>query len=349
MPPALDVEKVRETLRHYYGQKLKTASDLAIAACCTDEMSRRFSEILRLIPEEVKQKQYGCGSPLPDDDLSGLEVVDFGCGAGTDAFVAAKLVGESGRVIGIDMTDEQLAVARRAAPSVMDRLGYSSPNVEFQSDYIEVAQSIPDESVDLAISNCVVNLSPRKDLVFRTIHRILREGGEFYISDIVADRRLPDEVRLLGDPNYSECLTGAEYLGDLRDIMEEAGFRDVRIVSRTVLDERVGAEGATFCSLTLRGFKLTGPPLDRRCEDYGQIATYLGGVEEAPVAFSLDEGHLFQRDRPLPVCRNTAWMLARTRLSRYFRVTEPVKHFGIFDCSPKARPDGTEPSPEDCC
>lgn len=349
MPEVLDIEKVRESLRLYYGKKLKTASDLAIAACCTDEMSRRFSDILRLIPEEVKQKQYGCGSPLPEDDLSGLEVVDFGCGAGTDAFVAAKLVGETGRVIGIDMTDEQLQVARRSAPSVMKRFGYSSPNVEFQSDYIEAAQSIPDGSVDLAISNCVVNLSPRKDLVFETIHRILREGGEFYISDIVADRRLPDEVRSLGDPYYSECLTGAEYLNDLRDIMEEAGFRDVRVFSRTVLDETVGSEGALFCSVTLRGFKLTDPPLDRRCEDYGQIATCTGGLEASPIAFLLDEGHRFERDRPVPVCRNTAWILGRTRLSRYFRVTEPIKHFGIFDCSPSSQEGDPDASPLNCC
>ncbi|MCZ6688830.1 MAG: methyltransferase domain-containing protein [Planctomycetota bacterium] len=342
-----DLQEIRESLRRYYGQKLKTASDLAVAACCTDETARRFGDVLRLIPEEVKKKQYGCGSPIPMDDLKGLEVVDFGCGAGTDAFVASKLVGETGRVTGLDMTDEQLDVGRRATPSVMKRFGLAAPNVEFRKDYIEVADTVPDGSVDLVISNCVINLSPRKDLVFGTIHRILREGGELYVSDIVADRRLPDDVRSLGDPYYSECLTGAEYQGDLRDIMEEAGFRDVRIVSRTVLDEKVGKEAAQFYSLTLRGFKLTDPVLDRRCEDYGQFATYTGGMEESPVFFELDEGHTFERDRPAPVCRNTAWMLSRTRLARYFQVTEPVKHFGIFDCAPRTA--SGEMPPTGCC
>lgn len=349
MPIALDMNEVRESLRKYYGRKLKSTSDLSIAACCSDDTARRFVDILRLIPEEVKQRQYGCGSPLPLDDLSGLDVVDFGCGAGTDAFIAAKLVGESGRVIGIDMTDEQLEVARRAAPSVTKRYGHRSSNIEFRADYIEVADSVPDASADLVISNCVVNLSPRKDLVFATIHRILREGGEFYISDIICDRRLPDEVRSLGDPYYSECLTGAEYANDLHDIMEAAGFRDVRIVYQEVLDEKIGQEGAKFTSVTLRGFKMADPPLDRRCEDYGQTATYLGGIEDSPSEFPLDEGHLFQKDKPTLVCRNTAWMLERTRLARYFRVTEAIKHFGIFDCAPMNKTDSGETPAIGCC
>ena len=135
--------------------------------------------------------------------------------------------------------------------------------------------------------------------------------------------------------DYSECLTGAEYVHDLLDVMEAAGFRDVRRVEESPVEETVGREAARFVSATLRAFKLVDPPLDRRCEDYGQIATYIGGAEEMPAAFRLDDGHSFERDRPVPVCRNTATMLSRTRLGRYFRVTQPVKHFGLFDGSPR--------------
>ena len=333
MPLALDLESVRDTLRRYYGEKLRSSSDLATAACCSDETARRFVDTLRMIPEEVKARQYGCGSPLPMDDLAGLTVVDFGCGAGTDAFIASRLVGPEGRVIGIDLTEEQLEVGRRALPGVMQRFGFPETNVDFRTDLIEVAETVDDDSVDLVISNCVINLSPRKD-------RILRPGGEFYISDILCDRRLPDEVRTLDSHEYSECLTGAEYTHDLHDIMEAAGFRDVRLVGEEPVEETVGREGARFVSATLRGFKMVEPPLDRRCEDYGQIATYLGGAEEMPVRFRLDEGHEFERGRPVAVCRNTAWMLERTRLARYFRVTPPVQHFGLFDCGPTGRAAG---------
>lgn len=339
---AFALDGIRRMLQDFYGKRLRGTADLATSACCSSSTASRFRDVLRLIPEEVKQRQYGCGSPIPADDLTGLTVLDLGSGAGIDAFIAAKLVGPHGRVIGLDMTEEQLQVARRNAPSVAERFGLS--NVEFARDYIETAESIPDQSVDLAISNCVINLSPRKDLVFRTIHRILKEGGEFYVSDIVCDRRLPESIRQ-NERLYGECLAGAEYFQDLHDVMEGAGFRDVRVVEKTILDAAVGVEAAKFCSVTLRGFKLA---LDRRCEDYGQIAVYRGNCQASPVAFELDEAHLFEASRPTPVCRNTAWMLSRTRLRRYFEVGPEIKHFGRFDCAP--RTDRAESdSASGCC
>lgn len=340
----LDLQATREFLRQFYGRRVQRTQDLAYTACCTDESRSRFHEILRKIPEEVLARQYGCGSPIPDDDLSGLTVVDLGCGAGTDCFLLSHLVGPVGRVIGLDMTVEQLEVARRNAPVVAGAFGYESSNVDFRQDFIETAESVPDGSVDLIVSNCVINLSPAKRNVFRSVARMLRDGGEFYISDIVCDRRLPDEIRR--DPElHGECLAGAEYYPDLRDLMEEAGFRDVREVSRRTLDDRVGLEQARFCSVTLRGFKLPG--LDRRCEDYGQTAEYLGTCANQPVEFRLDGGHVFERLRPMAVCRNTARMLSETRLARHFAVTPARRHFGLFDCAPKpAEAGGTASS---CC
>lgn len=335
----LTVEKTRDLLKTFYGQTVRKTEDLEYTACCVDEGRSRFRDILDQIPEEVKSRQYGCGSPIPADMLTGLTAVDLGSGAGTDSFILSRLVGSEGRVIGIDMTDEQLAVARRNAPVVARKFGYPSPNTDFRKDFIETAESIEDESIDLVISNCVINLSPLKDEVFRTLWRILRPGGEFYISDIVCDRRLPEEIRK--DPRlYGECLAGALYYNDLKDIVEAAGFKDVREVAKRELKDRVGREGARFCSVTWRGFKI--PELDRRCEDYGQTAEYLGNCAEQPAEFRLDAGHVFEVGRPLPVCRNTALMLGRTRLGRYFTMTPERKHFGLFDCSPKgaAAPGG---------
>ncbi len=341
----MTLDGAREFLKTFYGDTLQKTQDLAYTACCVDEGRARFREILDLIPEEVKSRQYGCGSPIPADSLAGLTVLDLGSGAGTDSFILSKLVGEKGQVVGIDMTEGQLDVARRNAPFVARNFGYERPNTEFRKEFIETAASLADGSVDLVISNCVINLSPLKAQVFRTLWRVLRPGGEFTISDIVCDRRLPASIRQ--DPQlYGECLAGSEYYPDLKDLMEAAGFRDVRELSRRALPDRVGADKATFLSVTLRGFKLQD--LDRRCEDYGQTAEYLGTCPGQAVEYPLDGAHAFEAGRPIPVCRNTALMLSETRLSKYFRVSAPRKHFGLFRCGPTPAA-GMSETTEECC
>jgi SAM-dependent methyltransferase len=339
-----NVESVRSMLQEYYGTRLSTNADLKQKACCTDETQKRFVDILQLIPAEVKAKHYGCGSPVPEGDLTGLTVLDLGSGAGLDAFIVSYLVGPSGRVYGIDMTDAQLDVAVRNTPAVMKHFGYSEANVHFHKDFIEVAKSIPDGSIDLVISDCVINLSPAKHMVFQTIRRVLKEGGEFYISDIVADRRVPEAIH--NDPEMiAECLGGAEYEHDWFDIMKQSGFADPRTVTRKEVQRDVMDEPIVFYSMTVRAFKFS-ESLDPRCEDYGQIAIYKGTLPRQTTRFLLDDHHIFETDRPVPVCRNTARMLSETRLGKHFEVTAPVKHFGLFACNP---PTGLESSVKGCC
>lgn len=326
-------DALRAFLSEFYGRRVSKTSDLAEGACCTLDTSARFREVVPLLPQEVVARQYGCGSPIPEDDLAGLTCLDLGCGAGFDAFVLARQVGPRGFVHGIDMTAEQLAVARRAAPLVADRFGYAEPNVAFHGGFIETADAIADGSVDLVISNCVINLSPAKDQVYRTIHRVLKEGGELYVADVVADRRVPEA--LAQDPVLvAECLGGAQYEHDLFDTMKDAGFADPRVVSRKVLRRDVKGEPITFSSLVVRAPKLTRPPLDRRCEDYGQVAVYKGTLPAHPARYAYDDHHVFERGRPTAVCRNTARMLSETRLGRHFDVTPPLRHFGLFACGP---------------
>lgn len=341
------LEHVRSVLREYYGRHLKSKSDLSQGACCTDETQKRFQDVLALIPDEVKARHYGCGCPVPQDDLKGLRVLDLGSGAGVDAFILSKQIGPDGFVYGIDMTDEQLEVAIRHIPIVMERFGYSHPNVRFYKDFIEVAESIPDDSIDLIISDCVINLSPRKDLVFKTIHRVLKEGGEFYVSDIAADRRVPESIRN-NTEMVAECLGGAEYEHDWFDVMKECGFPDPRTVSRMEVQRDVLGEPIVFYSMTVRGFKFA-EPLDRRCEDYGQIATYLGTVPQQPSRFVFDDHHAFEARRPTAVCRNTARMLQDTRLGRHFQVTDPIKHFGLFACGTPVSTSTTDSAKGSCC
>lgn len=344
---ATELDGLRERLRHYYGRYLKKSSDLSQKACCTDETQKRHVDILALIPDEVRERHYGCGCPIPDDDLSGLSVLDLGSGAGVDAFIVSRKVGAGGFVHGIDMTDEQLDIANRYAPEVARRFGYNQPNTAFHKDFIEVARSIPDNSIDLVISDCVINLSPRKDLVFETIQRVLKEGGEFYISDIAADRRVPEHIR--EDPELmAECLGGAMYEHDWFDAMKDCGFTDPRVVRRAVVQDEAKGEPITFSSLTVRAFKFA-EALDRRCEDYGQFAAYRGNVEGSPARFVFDDHHIFEAHRPTAVCRNTARMLSETRLGKFFDVTAPVKHFGLFPCGPApSDPKSTAPSGS-CC
>ncbi len=323
-------EELRKYLRNYYGKVLTRTEDLEMQACCSVDTLSRHADTLELIPDEVKQRNYGCGCSIPQDDLAGLSVLDLGSGSGLDAFILSHLVGESGRVFGLDMTDEQLDVARRNVGPVMAAFGYSRPNTEFHKGYIETAESIADASIDLAVSDCVINLSPLKADVLRTMYRVLRTGGEFYISDIVADRRVPEAIA--NDPKLTaECLGGALYEHDFIDLMKDAGFGDPRFVTRRLVEADVVGQPIRFCSVTVRGFKLQGE-WDRRCEDYGQVAFYRGNCEQQAARFALDDHHVFEAGRPVAVCRNTARMLSETRLAKYFEVTPPRQHLGIFEC-----------------
>ena len=175
---------------------------------------------------EVRDRFYGCGSPIPPD-LTGATVLDLGCGSGRDCYVLSQLTGPTGRVIGVDMTDGQLAVARRHLGYHEAKFGFA--NVEFRQGFIEdlAGAGITDASVDVVVSNCVINLSPDKPRVFGEIFRVLKPGGELCFSDIFADRRLP--AGLAADPVLlAECLAGAMYTEDFRRVMARSGCGDAR-------------------------------------------------------------------------------------------------------------------------
>ena len=328
-----------ESIKEYYGEILKDKNDLKTGACCpVDSMPERLKQIIEKIHPEVQEKFYGCGSPIPPL-IEGKTVLDLGCGTGRDCFILSKLVGTNGKVIGIDMTDSQLTVAKRYEKYHQKQFDLPNVNTIFIQGMMEDLASIGIESdtIDVVISNCVINLSPFKERVFSEIFRVLKPGGELYFSDIFADRRIPLELR--NDPVLlGECLGGALYREDFRRLMEKTGFRDHRITHANRVDledeeiiRKIGM--VNFTSETIRAFKLEG--LEDRCEDYGQIATYRGGTEESPHEFRLDDHHLFPKDKPVPVCGNTASMLEETRFGEVFTVSgDRSRHFGFFDCVP---------------
>lgn len=331
-------KKGLDSVKEYYGKILKTNQDLKTSACCTtDSMPVHLREILKDIHDEVKDKFYGCGSPIPSA-LEGKTVLDLGSGTGRDCFILSKLVGPTGQVIGVDMTDEQIAVARRHIDYHTKNFGLKEPNVKFIKGYIEDLESagIKNSSIDLVVSNCVVNLSPSKERVFSEIFRVLKPGGELYFSDVFSGRRIPKE--LTQDPTLvGECLGGALYTEDFRRLLLTLGCSDYRLTARSritlhnaEIEKMAGM--IDFHSMTVRAFKLD---LEDRCEDYGQVAIYLGGIAESPNAFILDDHHTFEKGKAVPVCGNTAMMLQQTRYGEYFRIIGDMKtHFGLFDCGP---------------
>jgi SAM-dependent methyltransferase len=167
----------------------------------------------------------GCGNPVALASLQpGETVVDLGCGGGFDCFLAAKQVGETGKVIGVDMTPDMLSKARDNAEKMQAK------NVEFRLGEIEHLP-VADYSTDIIMSNCVINLSPDKQKVYRDTFRILKPGGRLAISDIVAIAPLPEEIQQ-NLALVSACVGGAATIDDTRDMLEKAGFEDIKITPK---------------------------------------------------------------------------------------------------------------------
>jgi len=205
---------MRDEVREYYGKTLGGTGDLQTDACCDTAPPPHLKRILEKLHPEVVARYYGCGLVAPAA-LDGTSVLDLGCGSGRDCYLLSSLVGENGSVTGVDMTVEQLAVATRHLDYHRQQFGYANSNVRFLQGYIEELDKLelPDNAFDVVVSNCVVNLSPDKKRVFSEVHRVLKPGGEFYFSDVYADRRVPEVLRR--DPVlYGECLAGALYWND---------------------------------------------------------------------------------------------------------------------------------------
>ncbi len=328
---------INDSVKTYYGEVLENKYDLRTSACCPiDAMPEFLKPLLKNIHPEIQQKFYGCGSPIPTC-LEGKTVLDLGCGTGRDVYLLAQMVGEQGQVIGIDMTEQQLEVAKSHEEFHRQAFGFKNSNVKFSHSYIEDLRpaEIADNSIDVVVSNCVINLAANKEKVFQEIFRVLKPGGELYFSDVYADRRIPAEL-LDDEVLLGECLSGALYEEDFRRLMHQVGFTDFRRMEQGMIElhdaDIVRKAGMiNFSSQTVRAFKCE---LEDMCENYGHVAFYLGTIEQQPHAFDLDDHHHFRTGLPEPVCGNTAKMLTETRYKKHFTVLGDFStHYGLFDCS----------------
>jgi SAM-dependent methyltransferase len=315
------------------------------ALCCPVEYDRNLLEV---IPREVIDKDYGCGDPSRHLK-PGETVLDLGSGTGKICFIAAQVVGPQGRVIGIDMTDDMLEVARRNAPVVAGRLGYA--NVEFRKGRIqdlgldlealeaelrgkpitganaylrarELAAELRLErplvetgSVDVVVSNCVLNLvEPRdKRRLFEDLFRVLRKGGRAVISDIVGDEDVPEELQR--DPAlWSGCISGALREDLFLRAFEDAGFHGIRLLQRAAEPWRT-VGGIEFRAVTVEAFK--GRPDD--CFERNQAVIYRGPFREVLD----DDGHRLRRGDRVAVCDKTFQLFRQAPYAEHFEFVEP--------------------------
>ncbi len=225
-------EEIKKVVKRRYSQLAKQEQQSCCSSCsCSGanplsklEARGYSAEDLEHVPKEAILG-LGCGNPTAITELEAGEVVlDLGSGAGVDVFLAANKVGPTGRVIGVDMTKEMLDKAKDITKS------YGYHNVEFRQGEIE-GLPIDDKSVDVIISNCVINLSPNKSKVFREAYRVLKPGGRLIVSDIVSERALPDEIK--NDPAaWAGCIGGALEQQEYLRTIKKAGFEDVQVVSK---------------------------------------------------------------------------------------------------------------------
>lgn len=295
--------------------------------CCPVDYDR---ELLDLLPQEIIDKDYGCGDPsryVREGDV----VLDLGSGGGKICYMAAQLVGERGRVIGVDMNDDMLALARKYQAEMADKLGgdrvlfhkgyiqdlaldvaameeflkhhpvSSAAELErlqqWQAEQCRTALLIPDNSVDLVISNCVLNLvdDTQKNQLLREIHRVLKPGGRVAISDIVSDEPVPEHLKQDGEL-WSGCISGAFQEEAFLGAFKAAGFLAVAYDKWDASPWRV-VEGIEFRSVTLTAIKGEETP----CLDYGHAVIYRGPY----TSVTDDENHVFPRGARMAVCERT--------------------------------------------
>jgi arsenite methyltransferase len=248
-------------VKEKYGQIAKGEINVipSITSCCTPsscncgdanvviDVTAKYAEADRAAVPEGSDLGLGCGTPASYAGMdAGMTVLDLGSGAGIDCFIAARYVGKTGRVIGVDMTEEMIQRANENKAKV------HASNVEFRLGEIE-ALPVQDDSVDRVISNCVINLVPNKERAFGEIYRVLKSGGKFTVSDIVVDGEITEEER--HDASlWAGCISGAvdrkEYLG----IIERAGFKELVIVSEKRYDYKLKSNAGLF-SITVTATK----------------------------------------------------------------------------------------------
>ena len=337
--------------------------------CCPVEYK---SEYLEVLPQDLIERDYGCGDPSRWVE-EGDDVLDLGSGGGKICYIASQIVGDSGRVWGVDMNDDMLALAERYRQEIGDRIGYHNVSffkgriqdlaldlrklesllrerpVQSADGWLTTQQRIselrsqkpmiPNESVDVVLSNCVLNLvSPEaRQQLFEEIFRVLRPGGRAVISDIVCDEAVPEPMRQ--DPGlWSGCISGAFVEGDFLEAFARAGFYGIELVDRPQ-QPWATVEGIEFRSVTVRAFKGKEGP----CMDHRQAVIYQGPWKQVQD----DDGHTLRRGVPMAVCAKTFNIYTRQPYADQIIPVPPRSPVALEDAEPfDCRRDQERPARE---
>ncbi len=352
--PAMDVE---QAVRDRYSGGARAVED---ALCCAPNYDARYLDV---IPREIIEKDYGCGDPTPYCE-EGMTVLDLGSGGGKACYILSQRVGPAGNVIGVDMNDDMLALARKHQDEIAGRIGYA--NVDFRKGRIQdlslnleligdrlaehpitsaadlaefetysshIAATSPlveDACIDLIVSNCVLNLVRPEDKphLFSEMFRVLRHGGRVVISDIVSDEDVP-EAMMRNKELWSGCISGA-YREDLfLQAFEEAGFHGIEILKLDDAPWRT-VEGIEFRSMTLSAYKGKQGP----CFEHNQAVLYKGPFSQVRD----DDNHRYPRGVRIGVCKKTFDLLKAGPYCDQFIFIEPrnpvaSEDASAFDCS----------------
>ena len=332
------------------------AKQLEPQLCCPVDYDKQY---LKIIPQEVIDRDYGCGDPSKYV-RQGETVLDLGCGGGKICFIAAQVVGPTGTVIGVDMNDTMLDLARRSQVQVAEKLGFD--NITFRKGKIQdmavdrdrlnaylekhpvqnesmlrdlenvivtmrrEAPMIADNSVDVVVSNCVLNLvdAAEKGQLFKEIFRVLRPGGRAVISDIVSDEAVPPHMQ--NDPElWSGCISGAFQELDFLTAFEHVGFYGIEMANLQK-DPWQTVEGIEFRSATVIAYKGKQGP----CDDYHEAVIYRGPFS----AVLDDDGHEFRRGERTAVCRKTFSIMNRAPYADHFVPVPPHQPVADADAKP---------------
>ncbi|XP_038614552.1 arsenite methyltransferase [Tachyglossus aculeatus] len=315
-------QEIWSNVQEYYGPGLGGSAALQTSVCQAgpSPLPPVLLEALQAVHHDVRDRFYGCGLVCPEF-LENRRILDLGSGSGQDCYVLSQLVGEKGHVTGVDMTKAQVEVAKKYVDYHMKKFGFQTPNVNFIHGYIEKLgeAGIKDESYDIIVSNCVINLVPNKRQVLQEAYRVLKPGGELYFSDVYASLDLPEEIRS-HRVLWGECIGGALFWKDLFAIAQEIGFCPPRLVSafpvaiqNKELEKVVG--NYQFVSANFRLFKLLEKgPVDR-CE-----VIYNGGITGFEKELVFDANFTFKEGEVVEVDEVTAAILQNSRFAESFLI-----------------------------
>lgn len=313
-----------ETVKDYYGKQLKNSDDLqvtGVTSCSrkTQHIPAFVKDALKNVHEDIMSRAFGCATAYPEA-LVGAKILDLGSGCGRDCFVLSQLVGENGKVVGLDMTDELLEFSRNKVDYHTKVFGYTSPNVEFVKGYLEKMEDagLEDNFFDVIVSNCVICLCRDKKAVLAEAYRVLKPGGEIYFSDMYRDGQLPPEV-LTDEVLWCEGLIGSLGYKDLHDIAKKLGFSAPRMVKAEnlpVLDPTIKARlgNCRYAAVTFRLYKRPEKSLSIAPSRF----TYKGGIQGYEEEIKFDHNYTFKNGTATVVDGELADILQSSRFNSFF-------------------------------